>query len=67
IVYSGRWSDVLKERIPYLTTLKDKLEHSHLELLPLIYQKEKELLKMIDIQSKKDDEESKIRNERFDW
>lgn len=67
IVYSGRWSDVLKQRIPYLTTLKDKLEHSHLELLPLIYQKEKELLKMIDIQSKKDDEESRIRNERFDW
>lgn len=67
IVYSGRWSDVLKQRIPYLTSLKDKLEHSHPELLPLIYKKEKELLKMIDIQSKKDDDESRVNNERFDW
>lgn len=67
IVYSGRWSDVLKQRIPYLTTLKDKLEPSHPELLPIIYQKENELLKMIDAQSKKDDDESRINNERFDW
>ncbi|KYQ79751.1 hypothetical protein AWW73_17910 [Acinetobacter lactucae] len=67
IVYSGRWSDVLKQRIPYLTSLKDKLELSHPELLPLIYKKEKELLKMIDIQSKKDDDESRVNNERFDY
>jgi len=67
IVYTGTSSDILKHKIPYLKSLKDKLKLSHPQLLPIIDIKERELLKMIEIQSKKDDEELRMSNERFDW
>lgn len=66
-VYSGSWSDVLRGRLPYFTALTNKLKFSHSELLPLIHQKEQEWLKLIDKQSRKDDKDSRHKNESFDW
>lgn len=67
VVYSGSWSDVMKQKLPYITSLKIRLKDTYPELLPLINKKEQDWLKQIDIQSLRDDEESKRRSERFDW
>lgn len=63
----GSWSEEMRRRLPSLTALKAQLTVSHPELLPLVNQKEAEWLSRIDIQSKKDEQESKERSERFDW
>ncbi|BCT88754.1 hypothetical protein [Acinetobacter variabilis] len=64
---SGSWSEEMKRRLPSITALKDKLKTSHSSLLPLIESKEEEWLKRIEVQSEKDDQENKLRNERFEW
>lgn len=64
---SGSWSEEMKRRLPSITALKDKLKKSHSSLLPLIESKEEEWLKRIEVQSEKDDQENKLRNERFEW
>lgn len=64
---SGSWSEEMKRRLPSLSALKDKLKTSHPALLPLIDSKEEEWLKRIEIQSEKDDQDNKLRNERFEW
>ena len=57
----------MKRRLPSISALKDKLKTSHPALLPLIDSKEEEWLKRIDVQSEKDDQDNKLRNERFEW
>ena len=64
---SGSWSEEMKRRLPSISALKDKLKTSHPALLPLIDSKEEEWLKRIDVQSEKDDQDNKLRNERFEW
>lgn len=64
---SGSWSEEMKRRLPSIIALKDKLEKSHSSLLPLIESKEEEWLKRIEVQSEKDDQDNKLRNERFEW
>ncbi len=63
---SGSWSEEMKRRLPSITTLKDKLKTSHPILLPFIDKKEEEWLKRIEVQSKKDDQDTKFRNESFE-
>ena len=67
VVYSGSWSDVMKQKLPYIADLKIKLKDTHLEFLSLVNKKEQDWLKQIDLQALKDDKESKRRSERFDW
>ena len=57
----------MKQKLPYITSLKIRLKDTYPELLPLINKKEQDWLKQINIQSLRDDEESKRRSERFDW
>lgn len=64
---SGSWSEEMQRRLPSITALKDKLKTSHPSLLPLIDSKEEEWLKRIEVQSEKDDQDNKLRNERFEW
>lgn len=64
---SGSWSEEMKRRLPSITALKDKLKTSHPAFLPLIDSKEEEWLKRIEVQSEKDDQDNKLRNERFEW
>lgn len=64
---SGSWSEEMKRRLPSITALKDKLKTSHPALMPLIDSKEEEWLKRIEVQSEKDDQDNKLRNERFEW
>jgi hypothetical protein len=64
---SGSWSEEMKRRLPSITALKDKLKTSHPSLLPFIDTKEEEWLKRIEVQSEKDDQDNKLRNERFEW
>ena len=64
---SGSWSEEMKRRLPSITALKDKLKTSNPSLLPFIDSKEEEWLKRIETQSEKDDQDNKLRNERFDW
>lgn len=64
---TGSWSEEMIRRIRSLIALKTKLETSHPHLLSLIDQKEIEWLKRIEIQTIKDDADSKKRSERFDW
>lgn len=64
---SGSWSEEMKRRLPSITALKEKLKISHPTLLRFINLKEEEWLKRIEIQSEKDDQDSKLRNERFEW
>jgi hypothetical protein len=61
------WSEEMQRRLPSITALKDKLKTSHPSLLPLIDSKEEEWLKRIEVQSEKDDQDNKLRNERFEW
>lgn len=64
---SGSWSEEMKRRLPSITALKEKLKLSHPKLLPFINLKEEVWLKRIEIQSEKDDQDNKLRNERFEW
>jgi len=64
---TGSWSEEMRRRLASITALKAKLEVSHPELLPLVSLKEIEWLKRIEVQSQKDEQESKQRSERFDW
>lgn len=64
---SGSWSEEMKRRLPSITALKDKLKTSHPSLLPFIDSKEEKWLKHIEAQSEKDDQDNKLRNERFEW
>ena len=57
----------MKRRLPSITALKDKLKISHLTLLPFIDSKEKEWLKRIEVQSAIDDQNTKLKNESFEW
>lgn len=63
---SGSWSEEMKRRLPSITALKDKLKTSHPILLSFIDKKEEEWLKRIEVQSKKDDQYTKLRNESFE-
>lgn len=65
--YAGSCSEEMRRRLPSIDALKLKLKDMHPTLLTVIDQKEVEWLKRIDIQAKKDEEESKQRSERFDW
>lgn len=64
---SGSWSEEMQRRLPSITALKTKLEVLHPPLLALINQKEEEWLQRIEKQSKMDEQESRRRDERFDW
>ena len=64
---SVSWSEEMKRRLPSITALKDKLKTSHLTLLPFIDSKEKEWLKRIEVQSAIDDQNTKLKNESFEW
>ncbi|MCU4304796.1 hypothetical protein KTH06_02970 [Acinetobacter ursingii] len=64
---SGSWSEEMKRRLPSITALKDKIKTSYPTLLPFIDLKEKEWLKRIEVQSSIDDQDTKLKNESFEW
>lgn len=66
-VFSGNWSQAMQTRLPYLYSLRNKLEYKYPELLGIIDIKEKQWLDAIKNQAENDCIEEKQKSERFDW
>ncbi|MEQ1161307.1 hypothetical protein ABLT50_15730 [Acinetobacter calcoaceticus] len=66
-VRSGNMSDNMRYKLPYLASLKLKLKNKNTEILSLIDNKEQEWIRLIEIQSQKDEQSERLESEIFPW
>ncbi|HFX6304179.1 hypothetical protein [Acinetobacter nosocomialis] len=66
-VRSGNISDNMRYKLPYLASLKLKLKNKNTEILSLIDKKEQEWIRLIEIQSQKDEQSKRLESEIFPW
>lgn len=64
---SGSWLKEMERRLPSITALKDKLITFQPSLISFVESKEEEWLKRINAQSAIDDQDTKLKNESFEW
>ncbi|WP_139112324.1 hypothetical protein, partial [Acinetobacter pittii] len=66
-VRSGNMSDNMRYKLSYLASLKLKLKNKNTEILSLIDKKEQEWIRLIEIQSQKDEQSERLESEIFPW
>ncbi|HFV9280948.1 TPA: hypothetical protein ACIAIK_003242, partial [Acinetobacter baumannii] len=60
-------SDNMRYKLSYLASLKLKLKNKNTEILSLIDKKEQEWIRLIEIQSQKDEQSERLESEIFPW